>query len=83
MKVNDEKLLEMATLLATQDPQYYVAMELRARDQPDAADIGLPAKLIVEHFCVVREAAALIEAGVTTKLPYNPEEAKKFEWTPG
>jgi hypothetical protein len=83
MKISDEKLLEMAARLTAGDPKYYMAMERRARDQPDAADIGMPAKLLVEHFCVIREAAAQIEAGVTAKKAYDAAEAKALEWTPG
>ncbi|MBL8513539.1 MAG: hypothetical protein JNJ55_06075 [Betaproteobacteria bacterium] len=83
MKISDENLLAMAMQLAAGDPQYYLAMTQRAKDRPDAADIALPAKLLVEYFSVVREAAAMIEAGVAVKLPYNPEEAKALEWSPG
>ncbi|MBL8519095.1 MAG: hypothetical protein JNK75_00355 [Betaproteobacteria bacterium] len=82
MKIGDEVLLDMATRLAAGDPKYYVAMERRARDQPDANDLGLPAKLLVEHFCVIREAAAQIEAGVIAKRPYDASEAKALEWSP-
>lgn len=83
MKMSDENLLAMAMQLAAGDPAYYLAMTQRAKDRPDAADLALPVKLLVEHFCVVREAAVLVEAGVAVKLPYDPTEAKKFEWTPG
>ncbi|HEX4857742.1 MAG TPA: hypothetical protein VFV17_01910 [Usitatibacteraceae bacterium] len=83
MNVSDEKLLEMATRLAAGDAQYYIAMERRSRDRPDAADLALASTLLIEHFCVVREAAARIKEGVITKAPYDAAEAKRLEWSPG
>jgi hypothetical protein len=83
MNPSDAKFLELAVQLASGDAQFYVAMERRARDRPDAGDLVLAVKLLVEHFCVVREAAAMIDAGVLAKAPYDPAEAKKLEWSPG
>jgi hypothetical protein len=82
MTPSDEKLLEMAAQLAAGDQQFYAAMQRRCMNRPDADELALPTKLLLEHFCVVREAAALIEAGVIAKLPYDPAAAKKLEWSP-
>lgn len=83
MKMSDEQLLEIAAQLAAGDAQFYIAMGRRTKERPDANDLALPVKLLVEHFCVVREAAARINEGVIARAPYSAAEAKKLEWTPG
>ena len=83
MMPSDEKLLELAAQLAAGDEQFYVAMQRRCANRPDADELALPVSLLIEHFCVVREAAARIDAGVKSKLAYDPVAAKKLEWTPG
>lgn len=83
MTPSDETFLQLAAQLAAGDEQFYISMQRRGVKRPDADEIALPVKLLLEYYRVVREAAAAIDTGIAPRVAFDPVTSKELDWTPG
>ena len=83
MTPSDEKFMQLAAQMAVGDAHFYASMQRRCLKGSNIDEMAAPIALLVEYYRVVRETAAVIEAGVGARVPYDPATAKELQWTPG